>query len=65
MSELSELPASQSMSRSQRLVSPVLRVSLLLGVAVHLVGFLVFKVRSSLALARTHLPMLSMSRMGI
>ncbi len=34
-------------SRSQRVLSPILRVSLLLGVAVHLVGFLIFKVSSN------------------
>lgn len=34
-------------SRSQRLVSPVLWVALLLGVAVHLAGFLIFRVVSN------------------
>ena len=34
-------------SRSQRMVSPILRIALLLGVAVHLAGFLIFRVVSN------------------
>ncbi len=47
MSDAYEQSVSLRPSRSQRVISPVLRVSLLLGVAVHLVGFLIFKVRSN------------------
>ena len=47
MSDVFEQPTSVGASRSQRAVSPILRVSLLLGVAVHLVGFLIFRVSSN------------------
>lgn len=47
MSDALQQPAGLRPSRSQRAVSPVLRVSLLLGVAVHLIGFLIFKVSSN------------------
>ena len=33
--------------RSQRLVSPLFRIGLLLGVAIHLAGFLIFRVTSN------------------
>ena len=37
----------ETSSHSQRMVSPVLRIALLLGIAVHLAGFLIFRVVSN------------------
>jgi hypothetical protein len=46
MSNATQQPKSAT-HRSQKMISPLLRVGLLLGVALHLVGFLVFRVVSS------------------
>ncbi len=46
MSTARSSTANGSRGHSQRVLSPILRIALLLGVAVHLAGFLVFKISS-------------------